>query len=144
MLKTYSTSLDYVLLGLMAQKAGKSKTAAGYFVKAAEEGDLDETLEALDEANQEMSDDMTDPAPDMDQGIDMDDENALAQALVAASRRRVSKSNAPSLTDMVNDNSDSMDLRTTDAVDGNEVPAVEEVAARVAKAKRNALALKRK
>jgi len=128
----------------MAQKAGKSKTAAGYFVKAAEEGDLDETLEALDEANQEMSDDMTDPAPDMDQGIDMDDENALAQALVAASRRRVSKSNAPSLTDMVNDNSDSMDLRTTDAVDGNEVPAVEEVAARVAKAKRNALALKRK
>lgn len=149
MLKTYSNSLDYLLLGLMAQKAGKTKTAAGYFVKAADEGDLDETMDALDQANQDAvdCDPVADEAPELDQGIETEQEE-MARALAIASRNRFVKTKikaeVPALDDLVNTNSDSYDLRTTDAVDGSEIPTVEEVMARVARAKRNAAALARR
>lgn len=52
MLKRYSKSLDYLLASLHAYSKGKLETAGKLYQKAAEEDDLGESVEDLDEMNE--------------------------------------------------------------------------------------------
>lgn len=93
MLKVYSKALDYILQSVVAASEGKGEKSAKYLARAMEEQDFQQTMDGLNDQQDQLLDQQDD-----DFGVDLDDQGfddqqqqsfSRALARVAANKRKV-------------------------------------------------------